>query len=59
MIAKINGEAEFHEYNVAASFVGVGFDYVQLDAKDFEHLASCPDLKAWIENVQARMVPTK
>ena len=59
MKAKLSGTEELREYNVAASFCGVGFEYVQLNAKDLEHLSSCPDLKAWIESIQSRMVPSK
>lgn len=58
MKAKISETDELRQYSVAANFCGVGFDYIQLDAKDLEHLSSCPDLKAWLENVQCRMVPT-
>lgn len=48
-------DGEEREYPVAANFCGVGFRSITLTSKDFEKLAKCPDLAAWVENIHSRM----
>lgn len=47
------------EYSVAQNYCGVGFKSVTLDYKDFELLSTAPDLRAEIEKIASRMVPSQ
>lgn len=55
MKAKITGEARFLEQPVGQAICGYGFDYVQLNLKDFEDLLSATDTLEQLQRLYTRM----